>query len=172
MMQRFILALGCLVLVCGAVGCRTANRGVPAGPRRALDVLIEEGNPAEMEAQQYQFRVELRNYMKRELPRRFARYGMDARMISERAETAATGDGRDLLVVHYVSYNPGSSAARMVVGYGAGAAALDISATLYRSGQEVLAWSDGCGTSGHWSRLINKLDDNMGKKLNLFYAQR
>ena len=172
MERRLILALGCLALVCGVVGCRTADGGAVAGPRRPLDVLIEEGNPAEMGAKQYQFRVEIRDYMKRELPRRLARYGMDVRMVGDRAETAAAGDGRDLLVVRYVSYNPGSSAARIVVGYGAGAAALDISLALHRGGQQLLAWTDGCGTSGHWSRIVNKLDDNLGKKLREFYAQR
>ena len=167
------LVLGCLSLVLLSTGCRTRDGRVTANtPRRPMDVLIEEGNPADMEAKQYQFRQELRTYMKRDLPRRLARYALDVRMIDQRSTYNAAVDGRDLLVVHYDSYNPGSAAARFVVGYGAGAASLDISLSLYQGSNLQLSWKDGCGTSGHWSRIVKKLDDNMGKKLQTFYQQR
>lgn len=169
------LMLGCLLLVLLATGCRTREGRVAVAthtPRRPLDVLIEEGNPADMAARQYQFRQELRDYMKRDLPRRLARYGMDARMIDQRSAYNAAADGRDLLVIHYDSYNPGSSAARMVVGFGAGAAALDISLSLYNGSNLRLEWKDGRGTSGHWSRIVNRLDEDMSKKLQTFYQQR
>lgn len=161
--------LTCSMLLTLVTGCRSAR--VAAGPRRALDVLIEEGKPGEMEERQYRYRTEVRDYMQRELPRRFARYGIDARMIRDRGGYAPEG-GRHLLVVKYLSYNPGSSAARIVVGFGAGAASLNIQASLYDGQQEILSWQDGCGTSGHWSRLVNKLDANMGARLREFYSQR
>ena len=95
MERRLILSLGCLALVCGVVGCRTADGGAVAGPRLPLDVLIEEGKPAEMGAKQYQFRVEIRDYMKRELPRRLARYGMDVRMVGDRIFIAGRDDATE-----------------------------------------------------------------------------
>lgn len=150
-------------------GCRSAR--VAAGPRQPLDVLIEEGKPDEMQERQYRYRTEVRDYMERDLPRRFSRYGIEARMIRDRG-SYAPGGGRHLLVVQYLSYNPGSSAARIVVGFGAGAAALNIQARLLDGQKELLSWQDGCGTSGHWSRLVNKLDANMGARLQTFYRQR
>ncbi len=169
-----ISVVGLLLLV---AGCRSPQGGGErvvgaATVKRSLDVLIEPGQADDMEARQYGYRLELRDYMEVELPRRFARYGLEARMIRQRADHAGAAGGPDLLVVRYDSYNPGSSAARMVVGYGAGAASLDISATLFQNEAVALEWKDGCGTSGHWSRLINKLDDNMAKRLQSFYQQQ
>lgn len=174
-MRAVLLGVALLGGVLVSAGCRSAaagGTGATPAVRQALDVLIEEGNPSDMQERQYGYRVELRNYMERELPRRFARYGFDVRMIRQRSEYNGTADGRNLLVVHYDSYNPGSAAARMTIGYGAGAASLDMTMTLYQGDAVVLSWKDGCGTSGHWSRIINKLDDNMGRKLQAFYQQR
>jgi hypothetical protein len=171
-------AMVCAAFVLCLAGCRSSSAGRPERAQRtptvrqALDVLIEEGNPSDMQERQYGYRVELRNYMERELPRRFSRYGFDVRMIRQRSEYAGIAGGRHLLVVHYDSYNPGSAAARMTVGYGAGAASLDVTMTLYQGDAVALSWKDGCGTSGHWSRIINKLDDNMGQRLQAFYQQR
>lgn len=175
--RTFAYVMTCSSLVLFAAGCRSSRAGqtepsrrAAAAPRQALDVLIEEGKPSDMQPRQYTFRCELRDYMERDLPRRLARYGFDARMIRQRGEH--TDAARHLLVVHYDSYNPGSSAARIVVGYGAGAASLDMSMSLYQGETVALAWKDGCGTSGHWTRIINKLDDNLGKKLQAFYQKR
>lgn len=167
--------LVCTSLFLFASGCRSqraAQSAAAVSAHHQLDVLIEEGQPADMQERQYRYRLELRNYMERELPRRFARYGFAARIIRQRTEYAGAAGGRSLLVVRYDSYNPGSAGARIAFGFGAGAASLDMSMALYQGDAPVLSWKDGCGTSGHWSRIINKLDDNMGKKLQAFYQQR
>ena len=179
-LRSLTFSLASLSLALVLAGCHHTPRAGQAQPsgrtvvnlRQQLDVLVEEGNPAEMEARQYQYRLEVRNYMERELPRRLARYGFEARVLRQRSEYAGAAGGRHLLVVHYDSYNPGSSAARVVVGFGAGAASLDMSMTLFQGDAAPQTWKDGCGTSGHWSRIVNKLDDNMGKKLQTFYRQR
>ena len=169
-MKRILIAgLALCAILPLFTGCRSSR--VAVGPLQPIDVLTEEGKPGEMQERQYRYRTEVRDYMERELPRRFARYGLDARMIRDRGSHAPEG-GRHLLVVQYLSYNPGSSAARIVVGFGAGAAALDIQASLFDGQKELLSWKDGCGTSGHWSRLVNKLDANMGARLQTFYRQQ
>jgi hypothetical protein len=178
--RSLAFAVTCTSLFLFAAGCRSPHEGraeqapkpAAASVRQPLDVLIEEGRPSEMEARQYGYRLELRDAMERDLPRRLARYGFDARMIRQRSEHGGPAGGRHLLVVHYDAYNPGSAGARIAVGFGAGAASLDMSMTLHQGGAPVLSWKDGCGTSGHWSRIINKLDDNMGKKLQAFYQKR
>jgi len=173
-------ALACTSLLFFAAGCHHTARAGRAEPSKRtavsihqqLDVLIEEGKPNEMEQRQYAYRLELRNYMEKELPRRFARCGFDVHIIRQRSEYIGSIAGRHLLVVHYDSYNPGSTAARIAVGFGAGAASLDMSMTLFQGDTAALSWKDGCGTSEHWSRIINKLDENMARKLQTFYERR
>ncbi len=136
-----------------------------------MDVLIQEGDVSDMQTQQYKYRQELRAYMERDLPRRFSRYGFDVKILRQLSEHQSA-EGRYLLTIHYDAYNPGSAAARYTVGFGAGAASLDLSATLQKNSAAELSWKDGCGTSGHWSRIVNKLDDNMAKKLREFFSKR
>lgn len=139
---------------------RVANMG-----RQQLDVLIDEGNSAEMNEKQFRFRKELRTYMERDLPRKLARQGIDMRLITSPSQNTGGPDEASLLIIRYEAYNPGSSAARMWVGYGAGAASLDTSMTYCKGGKEIQSWKDGCGTSQHWSRVINTLDDHIAKKI-------
>jgi len=146
----------------------SAVSAVAAGP--ALDILIEEGNSAELDAKQYQQRVELKTYMAKTLPVKFSRHGIEARVLSAKSDYA--GGGRQLLVVRYDRYNPGKTAARLIVGFGAGAASLDVTHTLYDGDKQVMTWTDGCGTSEHWQRLVNKINDNAVIKLKEHYGLR
>ena len=95
-----------------------------AGP--AIDILIEPGDSAQLTPKQYEQRLDLKNYMVRTLPVKMQRHGIEGRIIGEKSDYA--GEGRQLLVVRYVRYNPGATAARIIVGFGAGAASLDVSA--------------------------------------------
>jgi hypothetical protein len=64
--------------------------------------------------------------------------------------------------VRIVRYNPGSKAARMFVGLGAGAASLDIHYEFSDPrGRKMLSKDDGVGTSLEWQRLARKLNENI-----------
>lgn len=139
-----------------------------AGP--ALDILIEEGDSAQMDAKQYQQRVALKNYMAKTLPVKMGRHGIEGRIIPSRGDYA--GGGRQLLLVRYNRYNPGKTAARIIIGFGAGTASLDVTHVLYDGEKEILSWEDGCGTSEHWQRLVNKINDNAVLKLKAHYGLR
>ena len=139
-----------------------------AGP--AIDILIEPGDSAQLTPKQYEQRLDLKNYMVRTLPVKMQRHGIESRIIGEKSDYA--GEGRQLLVVRYVRYNPGATAARIIVGFGAGAASLDVSCELLDGDRQLLAWEDGCGTSEHWQRLVNKLNDNAVLKLKAHYGLR
>lgn len=169
MMIRSLVYVSLLSVLCFvSSACRSAGPaqgGGGGGGRQSLDVLIEEGSVAEMTEKQYSLRRELRVAMERDLPRRLARQGFDMRLITSPTQNTGTATDAPLLIIRYEAYNPGSSAARMWVGYGAGAASLDISMTLGKGGKEIATWKDGCGTSQHWSRIINTLDDRMAKKV-------
>ena len=139
-----------------------------AGP--AIDILIEPGDSAQLTPKQYEQRLDLKNYMVRTLPVKMQRHGIEGRIIGEKSDYA--GEGRQLLVVRYVRYNPGATAARIIVGFGAGAASLDVSCELLDGDRQLLAWEDGCGTSEHLQRLVNKLNDNAVLKLKAHYGLR
>ena len=139
-----------------------------AGP--AIDILIEPGDSAQLTPKQYEQRLDLKNYMVRTRPVKMQRHGIEGRIIGEKSDYA--GEGRQLLVVRYVRYNPGATAARIIVGFGAGAASLDVSCELLDGDRQLLAWEDGCGTSEHWQRLVNKLNDNAVLKLKAHYGLR
>ena len=162
--SRHFAALAAALLFLGG----SAVMAVAAGP--ALDIVIEEGSSAELEAKQYQQRLELKNYMAKTLPVKCSRHGIEARVLPGRADYA--GGGRQLLVVHYDRYNPGKTAARLIVGFGAGAASLDVTHALYDGDKPLMTWTDGCGTSEHWQRLVNKLNDNAVLKLKEHYGLR
>ena len=163
---RTLAVASLLSLLCFASSsCRTTGAAQGGSGKQPLDVLIEEGAPAEMTDKQYGLRRELRTYMERDLPRRLARQGFDMRLITSATQNTGKETDAPLLIIRYEAYNPGSSAARMWVGSGAGAASLDISMTLGKGGKEIETWKDGCGTSQHWSRIINTLDDRMAKKV-------
>lgn len=163
-----IASLCCLSSACRSSRAATATdsqtRATSIGQQQ-LDVLIEEGGTGDLNDKQYGFRKELRTYMERDLPRKMARQGINMQLITSPSQNTGTSGSAPLLIIRYEVYNPGSSAARMWVGYGAGAASLDISLSLCKDGKEIQGWKDGVGTSQHWSRIVNTLDDRMSKRV-------
>ncbi len=151
-----------------AVLLLAAGAAFAAGP--AIDILIEPGDSAQLTPKQFEQRLDLKNYMVRTLPVKLGRHGIEGRIIGEKSDY--DGEGRQLLIVRYERYNPGATAARMIIGFGAGAASLDISCELLDGDRQLLAWEDGCGTSEHWQRLVNKLNDNNVLKLKAHYGLR
>lgn len=76
------------------------------------------------------------------------------------------GANNYLLKVKIVKYNPGSYAARTFVGFGAGAASMDITYHLTDgSGKTVLKGDDGVGSGRDWRKVARKLDENMAKNI-------
>ena len=72
------------------------------------------------------------------------------------------GPGNYLLVTRIVRYNPGAKAARMIVGFGAGAVSLDTHYELYGQGKEPLLSKDhGVGSGREWLNCCRKLNEQM-----------
>lgn len=89
------------------------------------------------------------------------RGGYDARIFESRNEFRK-GEGEYLLHVSLIKYNPGSKAARIIVGFGAGSASLDIHYELISPREKLLlSKDDGCGTSLDWQRIARKLNENI-----------
>ena len=167
----YISAIASLCLLSSA--CRSSRAATATDSQtrttsigqQQLDVLIEEGGTGDLNDKQYGFRKELRTYMEKDLPRKMARAGINMQLITSPSQNTGAAGSAPLLIVRFETYNPGSSAARIGIGFGAGAASLDISLSLCKDGKEIHGWKDGVGTSQHWSRIINTLDDRMSKRV-------
>jgi len=163
--------VGILGLLAGAIlfsGCTTPSIAPVSstGEQIKVSVLSDRGDPKEMETRQWQYRNEVGAYMETDLVNRLNRTGYEARLIQSEKEYAA-GDNSYLLEVEIKSYNPGSSAARIMVGYGVGACSLDMHYVVTDGKKVLQEWDDGIGTSGDWRRLPRALDDKLVRKLNV-----
>jgi hypothetical protein len=152
------------ILLSGCVTASVAPKSA-AGGKIKIAVLSNRGNPDEMESRQWQLRNEVGTYMEPDLVKRLNRSGYDAKLIQSAAEYTAGPDSY-LLTMGITSYNPGSSAARMIVGFGAGACSLDMKYSVKNGAKTLQSWEDGIGTSGDWRRLPNALNDKLVRKLN------
>jgi len=157
-----------LVAVLFVSGCATSSRApiTASGSKIEVVVLCNRGNPNEMESKQWSMRNEVGEYMEPDLINQLNRAGYTAKLIKSQSEFKAA-EGKYLLKVKIKSYNPGSSAARILVGYGAGTAALDTQYELYgTAAKPILDWDDGIGTSQNWQKLPHKLNSNAVRKIN------
>jgi hypothetical protein len=154
------------VLLVSACVTRSRAPVSASGSKVEIAVLSDRRDPKEMEARQWGWRNEVGQFMESDLVNQLNRAGYTARLIKSQNEFESA-DGRYLLKVEIKSYNPGSSAARVLVGFGAGAAGLDTHYELYGAATNpVLAWDDGVGTSQHWTKLPRKLNSNAVRKIN------
>ena len=166
-MKKYPIVMCLVLFVMLLAGCARAPRAPlsDAGEKIEIMVFSDRGNPAEMTERQYKYRIEVGQYMERDLINRLRRSGYRTELINSKDEFEARA-GRYLLIVKIVSYNPGSSAARILVGFGAGAASLDNKYEFYGAGKEpIMAWDDGVGTSEHWTRIPRKLNANTVKRI-------
>ncbi len=167
MMKKNLYIAVLLLLAVVISGCARSSVSAPVaagGEKIEIVLLSHRGDPATMDERQYQFRIEVGQWMERDLLNQLRRSGYEASQISSRADFTPKA-GRYLFEVTIDKYNPGSSAARIVVGFGAGAASLDNSYALSSGQQPLLSWSDGVGTSQHWTRLPRTLNERAVKKV-------
>lgn len=168
-MKRRAIFAG-LVMIVGSMllsACVTASVAPKSssGGNIKLFVLSNRGNPNEMESVQWKYRNEIGSYMEPDLIKRLKRSGYDAKLITSASEYTAGPDSY-LISMEIVSYNPGSSAARVFVGYGVGACALDMKYVVKNGSKTLQSWEDGIGTSMDWRRLPIALNDKLVRKLN------
>lgn len=157
-------------------GCASSGRKVvpltAAGTPIHIDVLCDRGDPATMEEKQWRYRNEVGAFMEPNLVRRLGDFKFSAALIQKESDFKKQ-PGTYLLKVRITSYNPGSAAARILVGYGAGACSLDCEYELLDGeGKTLMKWTDGIGTSGDWRRLPIALNKRNGKKIRDFFVSR
>lgn len=162
--KSVICLAACVMLLIGCASSPRAPQGSGGGGIKIM-VLSDRGNPADMNERQYQWRNEVGEWMERDLLNKLKRKGLQPVLIKSK-DKFVPGVDQYLLTIKIVSYNPGSSAARMLVGFGAGSCALDCHYEFYGKNRgPILSWDDGVGTSGDWRRLPRKLNDKTIAKI-------
>jgi len=141
---HFLLALLLCLSLCSGCGTKKKETAPRASMPIALLTLsdgISESNP--------DLELELRltlEWMDRDLLKLFRESGFQPLLLKEMGEYR-TDQGK-LLIVNVERFNPGSKAARAFVGFGAGAASLDLGYKLLDERGALLAeWRDGVGSS-------------------------
>ncbi len=120
-----------------------------------LSVLMDIGDD-NLSQTQIDQRQQLNSWMGKDLSRMLNNAGYQANLIENRSQYKS---GTYLLKVTIVRYNAGSKAARIVVGFGAGAVSLDTRYELFApSGNLILSDEHGVGSSIEWTSCARKLN--------------
>jgi hypothetical protein len=128
---------------------------VSTGKKPKINVLMDVSGDGLAQVQIDQ-REQLNDFMGKDLLRMLNRAGYEASLIANRNQYAK---GTYLLKVTIVRYNPGSKAARIVVGFGAGAVSLDTRYELFAPGGNLLVSDEhGVGSSMDWTSCARKLN--------------
>ncbi len=173
MIRRIAVLLGLAAVTGLFTGCATSKAPMASGGGKIkIFIVSDRGNPEEMEEKQWRYRNEVGTYMETDLLARLNRTGYEAKLITSKEEFVP-GPDTYLISMEIESYNPGSSAARMLVGFGAGACSLDMHYVVFDGqSKKVMEWDDGIGTAGDWRRLPITLDDKLVRKLNTDLAAK
>jgi hypothetical protein len=85
---------------------------------------------------------------------------------STNPEAFVPGPNKFLLIIKIVNYNPGSKAARMLVGFGAGSLVLDTQHLLYSGpGQLLFQGTGSVGSARDWEYAARKINQQVTKEV-------
>ena len=168
MLKRLPLFCILLLFVPLAIGCggpKKVNKSSKAGAAGGIiSVLSLRGDTHSMTQDQI---VELQRvclWMDRDIIKQLARSGYKATLLKSRNDFKGPGH---LLIIDVDKFNAGNRAARMFVGYGAGASSLDLKYQLIDShGKTVSTWKDGVGSSKGGTYCAQTLNRNTINQLN------
>ncbi|MCX5694848.1 MAG: DUF4410 domain-containing protein [Candidatus Omnitrophica bacterium] len=129
-------------------------------------VLFDNGVNSTLSERQAKSQMSLSDWMDNDLVRVFGRYSKDgyqAKLIENRKEFIPKPNTY-LLTVKIIEYRPGSKAARIVVGFGAGGVTLKVHYELSANGTNAILTKDDSTYSGReWITAARKLNQNMAK---------
>jgi len=152
-----------LLLLIPLVGCnRPQSKAIKAdGSSYAVQFLVDAGISSDMSEAQMRAQRQMATWMENDLLSMLTRAGYKAAPISSSSKFVG-GSGNYLLQVRVTNYNPGSKAARMLVGFGAGATSIDIQYQIINgSGQTLEDRTDGVGSARDWNYCARVLNQRM-----------
>lgn len=134
--------------------------------QKTICILFDNGVNATLNDRQAKSQASLSNWMDNDLVRVFARYtktGYQAKLI-EKLQDFTAQPNNYLLKVKITEYNPGSKAARMVVGFGAGGVSIKIHYDLLANEANTILTKDDSVYSGRdWMIAARKLNQNIAE---------
>jgi hypothetical protein len=160
-MTRWTHALCLLFVTLGLMACgggRTGSAPKNAdGSSVAILVHFDRGITPDMAPDRVQQMEQLASWMENDLLAILDKTGYAASRVED--PNTATGPGRYVLRVKITNYSAGSKAARMLVGFGAGAAVLDTHYELIGDGGAVLVAGDpSVGSGRDWKNSARKVN--------------
>jgi len=159
-MKKFFAVLGCLAVFAAMLSGQSAFAGEKA--TGVIYVLTDRNITSDLSARDAKARNDLADWWETDLVNVLSkRGGFEAKLITDRKEFK-NADGSYLLTAKILKYRAGSKAARMVVGFGAGACSMDIHYEFVGKGNKtLLAKDDGVGSGRDWRNVARKLNENM-----------
>ncbi len=122
-----------------------------------LFVVIDRGIETSFTDAQVKNRNQCGEWMEQDLIKLLNKAGYDAELIKSKSDYKG---GSNLLVVKITEYNPGSKAARMMVGFGAGATSMKTHYELFGNGSSPIASDNlGVGSGRDWRNVIRKINE-------------
>ena len=92
---------------------------------------------------------------------------------STNPEAFVPGPNKFLLIVKVLNYNPGSKAARMLVGFGAGSLVLDTQHLLYSGpGQLLFQGTGAVGSARDWEYAARKINQQVTKEVTTALSKK
>jgi len=144
--------LGSLTLTSTAIAATQGGLG-------KIQVLFDRGLEGKTEEQQKQY-IQVGDYFEPYFVKHFTRAGFVIEKITSREQFDPAAGGY-LLTVKTANYNPGSKAARMLVGMGAGVTTMKIQFEVFGADKEaLLSKEQERGSSRDWKFLCSKLSDD------------
>jgi hypothetical protein len=164
MLKKSILALAVTLIAALALSACGGGQKAPTmadGKPLTLVVLVDRGLDGKTPDEQNQLN-QLGDFHQTNLIAALKDKGYNASLINSAAEYQPAA-GVYLLKVVVVKYNPGSKAARMMVGFGAGSTSLDVHYELFSTDPATpfYAKDHGRASSVDWPKLVRVVDSEM-----------
>ncbi|TAL28184.1 MAG: DUF4410 domain-containing protein [Nitrospirae bacterium] len=165
-MKKFLGVITILAVIFAAGAAFSASKApeLEGGGKISVFILVDRGITNNMNDRQERAQNDIGDWMGDDLVKMFNKAGYEATLIEKRNEYTP-GPGKYLLKATIVNYDPGSKAARMFVGYGAGAASMDMRYELSGKGESLLNYEDGVGSGRDWRYVARKLNDTAMKRV-------
>ncbi len=153
-----------ITLASGCVTTKAPNQSTEAVTSDGMiSVLSLRGDTSSMTEDQVVELQRVGTWMDRDIIKQLKRAGYSAKLLKSRGDFSRAGH---LLVISVDNFNPGNRAARVFVGFGAGAASLDLDYQLINSrNKRVARWKDGVGSSKGGTYCAQTLNRNTIKQL-------
>jgi Domain of unknown function (DUF4410) len=165
-MKKQLFMVAAFFAVALVMGFTHPAGAVEKSAQKTICILFDNGVNDTLEARQAKSQASLSNWMDKDLVKVFARYtkfGYEAKLIDNRKDFTP-GANNYLLSVKIVEYNPGSRAARIVVGFGAGGVSLKIHYELFVDGAKSILTKDDSTYSGReWMNAARKLNQDIAE---------